>query len=152
MATLYEIDQSILSLIDEETGEIIDAEALERLQLERSEKLENIALYIKNLQADVIAYKAEKATFEAKQKRAETTIAALKGLLLQNGEKFKTARVNCCFRNSESVNVLDLSRIPSEYLRQAEPTADKIAIKAALQSGKTVEGAEIVTNTSVIIK
>ena len=76
----------------------------------------------------------------------------MKGLLLQNGEKFKTARVNCSFRNSESVNVLDLSRIPSEYLRQAEPTADEIAIKAALQSGKTVEGAEIVTNTSVIIK
>lgn len=152
MATLYEINQSILNLVDEETGEITDTDALELLQIERAEKLENIALFIKNLQADITAYKAEKAAFEAKQKRAETTITALKALLLQNGEKFKTPRVNCTFRSSESVNVLDLHRIPAEYLRQAEPTADKIAIKAAIQSGKQVEGAEIVTNTSVIIK
>ena len=55
MATLYEIDESIKALIDEETGEIADFEAFEALNLERDAKLENIALYIKDLKADAEA-------------------------------------------------------------------------------------------------
>lgn len=49
--TLYEINQTILSLIDEETGEILDEDQLERLNIAKEEKRENIALYIKNLRA-----------------------------------------------------------------------------------------------------
>ena len=33
--TLYEIDNAILSCTDQETGEIIDQEALDALQMER---------------------------------------------------------------------------------------------------------------------
>lgn len=36
MATLYEIDAAILSCVDLETGEVIDYERLQELQLERS--------------------------------------------------------------------------------------------------------------------
>ena len=38
MATLYDIDQAILACIDLETGELIDPERLEALQMERSQK------------------------------------------------------------------------------------------------------------------
>ena len=51
--TLYEIDDAILNCIDEETGEIIDAEQLDKLYMEKEEKLENIALWIKDLKAEV---------------------------------------------------------------------------------------------------
>lgn len=43
MASLYEIEQSILDCIDTETGEIIDAEKLNELMLEKEVKIENVA-------------------------------------------------------------------------------------------------------------
>ena len=44
MATLYEINQGIIDCVDMETGEIIDAEKLAELQINRKDKIENIAL------------------------------------------------------------------------------------------------------------
>ena len=38
---LYEIDAAILGCIDQETGEVIDPEQLDALQIERETKLEN---------------------------------------------------------------------------------------------------------------
>lgn len=154
MATLYEINDSIMSLIDEETGEITDIEALNALQIERDTKIENIALWIKNLKADVEMFKAEKQAFEEKQRRAEKKAESLKNYLIGalDGQKFKTARVECSYRSSESVNVTDITIIPTEYLRFAEPTADKTAIKAAIKAGKEIAGAEIVTKSNLLIK
>ncbi len=154
MANLYEINESLTALIDEETGEILDFEAFEALSLERETKLENIALWIKNLNADAAMYKAEKQAFEEKQKRAERKAESLKTYLstFLNGEKFKTARVDCFFKKSESVNVIDMSRLPSEFLKYSEPTADKTAIKAAIKEGKEVAGAEILVKNNLQIK
>lgn len=154
MAELYEIDERMTALVDEETGEISDFGAFESLQLERSEKLENIALWIKNLKSDAESYKAEKQAFEEKQRRAERRAEGLKNYLsaFLSGEKFKTPRVECTFRKSESISVTDISQLASEYLRYAEPTADKTAIKSAIKSGKEVTGAELISKLSLCIK
>lgn len=154
MANLYEIDRNLTSLIDEETGEILDFEAFEELQLERETKLENIALWIKNLKADVEIFKAEKQAFEEKQKRAERKAESLRKYLsaFLSGEKFKTARVDCSFRKTESVNVTDISQLSDEFLRYSEPTADKNAIKTAIKAGKEIAGAELVVKNSLLIK
>ena len=58
MASLYEIDQAIMACLDFETGEILDADRLNALQMERQDKVESVVLWIKNLAADAIAYKA----------------------------------------------------------------------------------------------
>ena len=54
--TLWEINDNIRKAIeqgfDEETGEIFDASDLEALQIQRDEKIESIALYIKDLTAE----------------------------------------------------------------------------------------------------
>lgn len=154
MANLYEINEQLTALVDEETGEIADFAAFEALRIERDEKLESLALWIKNLKADAEMYKAEKQAFEEKQRRAEHRMESLKSYLSEflGGEKFKTARVECSFRRSESVNVTDVSRLASEYLRYDEPTADKIAIKSALKAGKEVAGAELVSKLSLSVK
>ena len=78
MASLYEIDMQILSCIDQETGEMIDPERLENLYMERNQKIENVALWIKNLESDVLALKAEKEAFAARQKAAENKVDGLK--------------------------------------------------------------------------
>jgi hypothetical protein len=55
MMTLYEIDDAILACVDPETGEIINPEALTALQMEREKKLENVALWVKDLKAEAEA-------------------------------------------------------------------------------------------------
>ena len=69
---LYEIDAEIEQciLIDEETGEVIgiDTERADKLQMMRDDKIKNLALYYKNLMAEVNAYKSEKDYF-AKRER-----------------------------------------------------------------------------------
>lgn len=154
MANLYEINESLTALIDEETGEILDFEAFEALSLERETKLENIALWIKNLNADAAMYKAEKQAFEEKQKRAERKAESLKTYLstFLNGEKFKTARVDCFFKKSESVNIINVSQLSVLYFKYPEPIPDKIAIKAAIKEGKEVAGAEILVKNNLQIK
>ena len=51
MNSLYTIEQNILDCIDTETGEILDTGRLNRLQMERSNKIRNIACLIKNLKS-----------------------------------------------------------------------------------------------------
>lgn len=146
MASLYEIDQRILALVDEETGEITNFEQLDKLQIEREAKIENIALWIKNLKSDEESYKAEKQAFEDRQRQAKQRRESLERYLsdVLNGEKFKTARVECSFRKSQKIEVENIELLPEEFLNYKNPEADKTAIKEAIKEGKEVAGARIV--------
>lgn len=59
--TLYEIDQAIQGLVDPETGELMDYEAFAALQMDRDAKIENMALWYKDLMADAMAAKLVEA-------------------------------------------------------------------------------------------
>ena len=151
---LYEIDEEILSCIDADTGEILDADKLNALQIEREEKLENVALWIKNLKSDAEALKAEKQAFADRQKAAETKAESLKKWLTEAlaGEKFKTTRVAVSFRKTKSVQVEDIWKLDDSFVKYAEPTADKAAIKKAIEAGQEVAGATLVENVSISVK
>ena len=56
---LYEINEQIMDLFDKETGDLLDYEAFEQLQMAREEKLENTILYIKDMEGDAAKMKAE---------------------------------------------------------------------------------------------
>lgn len=152
--TLYEIDQAIMDCIDSETGDIIDAELLDNLQMERTEKIENVACWIKELKAEAEALKAEKLAFAERQKVAENKAESLKNWLayVLNGEKFKTTRASVTFRATEKVEIDDIMQLDENFLRYKEPEADKTAIKEAIKAGQEVAGATLVSSTSVIIK
>lgn len=151
---LYEINQAILNCIDLETGEIIDTEQLDKLTMERETKLENVACWIKELKAEAEALKAEKMAFAKRQQVAENKMESLKKYLAYalDGQAFKTTRASVTFRKSQAVEIADIYKLDENYLRYKEPEADKTAIKEALKQGKTVAGATLVENTSVIIK
>lgn len=151
---LYEIDSAIMNCVDMETGEIIDMEALEDLQMERDQKIEGIGCWIKNLLADAKALKEEKDNLAARQKAAENKAASLKTFLSRylNGEKFKTAKVTISYRKSDSVDITEGAVIPEEYLKYSEPTPDKIGLKAALKAGEEFPGISIVTSSNIQIK
>lgn len=150
---LYEIDQAIMGLVDE-TGEIIDIEAFDSLQMERDAKIENIALYIKDLRAEAEALKAEKIAFAERQKVAEKKVESLKNYLAYalKGQAFKSTKAVVSFRKTQQVDVPDIYALDENFLRYKEPEADKTAIKEAIKAGQTVKGATLIENTSVIIK
>ena len=156
---LYEIDNAILNCIDTETGEVIDIDKLNELQLERDTKIENVACWIKDLKAEAEAIKAEKLALAERQKAAENKAESLKKWLAYalDGEKFKTARCSISFRKTESVEVTEegleaLMKGHDELLTYKAPEPDKIAIKQAIKDGLNVDGVQLVQNVSTIIK
>lgn len=151
---LYEINEQILGCVDEETGEIIDEQKLAELNLARDEKVENIALWIKNLLSDAEAIKQEKMKLAERQKVTENKAESLKKYLASymNGGRFNTARVQIGWRKSKQVQVQDITKIDDDYLKYAEPTADKTKIKKAIEAGVEIEGAELVEINNIQIK
>ena len=156
---LYEIDDAILECIDLETGEIIDTEQLDKLQMERDTKLENVACWIKDLKAEAEALKNEKQALAERQRVAENKAESLKKWLAYalQGEKFKTPKCAISFRKSEAVEVTDeglnnLMKEHDELLTYKAPEPNKTAIKQALKDGLNVDGVQLVQNVSTIIK
>ena len=156
---LYEIDEAILNCIDTETGEIIDADQLDKLQMERDTKLENVACWIKDLKAEAEAIKTEKQILANRQKVAENKAESLKKYLAYalGGKKFSTAKCAVSFRNTESVEVTEegleaLMKEHDELLTYKAPEPNKTAIKQAIKDGLNVAGVQLVQNISTIIK
>lgn len=155
MSSLYEINQQLLETVDIETGEIIDTDRFDKLQLEYNDKIENIALWYKNLQSEAEAYKAEKDVFAEKQKRAENKAESLKKYLdsALAGKKFGTVKVDISYRNSTSVDVQDIDKLPEEYRKVVTTvSADKVSIAKALKVGEAIDGAVLVENNNIQIK
>lgn len=160
--TLYEINQAILDTIDPETGEIVDVEKLSELQMEREQKLEGVALWVKNLNAEAEAYKAEKEAFAEREKAAKNKAESLKKWLAYalNGEKMSTQKVAISFRKSESVEIEDEERVITyaqkngrdDLLSYKAPTVNKSAIKAVIKTGKEIPGAVLVEKQNIQIK
>lgn len=152
---LYEIDQAIMACCDLETGEVIDPYLLEILHMERSQKIENVACWIKNLLSDAEAIKAEKdalADREAKCRKKAEDLKRWLGNALE-GQKFNTARCAVSFRRSETVEVSDVALLPDD-LKRVKTTVEpnKTAIKALLKEGQEVIGCCLVENQNIQIK
>lgn len=157
--TLYEIDQNIMSLLNED-GEITDPEAFDALHITRSEKLEGIACWIKNLNADIKAIKDEEERLKERRIHLVNKVSSLSGYLEHalNGEKFSTPRVAISYRTSSAVEITDnvafvdwaKSYDPSLLHIKAEP--NKTAIKNALNGGMEIPLAQIVERKSMQVK
>ena len=158
--TIYEIDQAIMKCVDLETGEIINTEQLDKLQMERDTKLENVACWIKELKAEAEAIKAEKQILANRQKVAENKAESLKKYLAYalDGKKFSTAKCAVSFSTTESVEVTtegleNLMRDgKDDLLTYKTPEPNKTAIKQAIKDGLNVAGVQLVQNISTIIK
>ena len=163
MRALYEIDQDILACVDAETGEILDTGKLDALQMEREQKLEGVALWVKDLKAEAEAVKAEADKLTARKKALDNKIDSIKAWLLQalGGEKLKTPRCNVYQTHSQRVSVTDeakliqylkLSDDPDMFLRFREPEIRKDEIKKAMKEGEFFPGAALEETESVVIK
>ena len=159
---IYEIDKAILDCVDEETGEILDFDRLEELQMAKDEKIENIAMWIKNLNAQAAGIKAEETALAERRRVKENRANRLKEYLnyILNGQKFETARVNLSFRNSTAVEISDkdmlldwLERNSKENcIKYLTPEISKTEVGKLLKAGEEVPGAALVTKTNVQVR
>lgn len=162
---LFDINNNIRAFLDklyssvDETGEIAqgDWEALEELTEARDTKIENIALYIKELDAQAEALKAEKEKLEKRQKSTEKKAQRLRDYLRlnmcqANQPSFETSRVKISFRKSEVISIVD-DLLPKKYMAKKVTYApDKKAIKELLKAGHSIKGATIVEKQNIQIK
>lgn len=161
--SLFGITEELLQIfenieIDEETGELLNLEQLEEIQGEFDDKASNIALYIQELQAQAEAIKNKREALNDRQKsttnKAERLKAYLSDMMNRAGKtKVETDDVRISFRKSESVDILDQSLIPQEYLNEKLTiTPDKIEIKKAIKNGQDIAGAMLIENQNLQIK
>lgn len=168
--TIYDIDARIAALsneaeddmlIDEETGELMTvAQALDALRMEREEKIENVACWVKNLIAEADAIKGEETNLAKRRKTAETKAANLKAWLIaaltrEDGttDRLKTARVAVSVKRNPPSTVVDDALLPSSYkVAKITYQADKDLIKRELLAGGEVPGAHLEYGRSVMIK
>ena len=160
--SLYHIDAAIMALVDPETGEILNYEAFEALQMEREQKIENMALWHKNLTAEAEAIRAEEINLATRRKDIEAKIEKLEANIKEalGGEKFSTPRVVCSFRSSQKVEIQDekafirkmQDSLHYEFLSFKPAEVNRKAITQAIKAGQTVEGAELVKTISMSIK
>ena len=155
--TLFEINEQIQKAIelgfDPETGEILDASALEQLQIDRDVKIENICLYIKDLTAEAKALADEAKALSERKERSAKKAESLKNYLqmMLDGQKWKSSKAAVSYRKTQSVVVDDLEALKPEFLR-IKKEADKTAIKEVLKAGAAVSGAHLEEKQSMSIK
>lgn len=152
MANIYELTadiQLLWNLMDE--GEIDDEtliDAMQNSQEELSYKLEGYCKFIKNLEAEVKAFKEEEQRLAARRKTRENTIDRAKKAMQMAMEAAGEKKIPCGVftvslqKNPERVilDQLEITNVPTEYLKYKEPEIDKAKIKEDLKAGKNLEG------------
>lgn len=164
---LYELTNDYLALMNaidnEELPEEAIADTLEAITSSIEEKADSIACLLKNLDADIVAIKAEEARLAERRKAKEKSIERIKQYLsdsLQSAgiDKIETARNRITFRKSEVVEIVDevffewAQKHRDDLLKYSTPTADKTAIKRVLKDGVEIAGAELRIKNNIQIK
>ncbi len=150
---LYDIQDAILNLVDDETGEVTNVEMFEQLQMEEDEKIENIALWIKSLDAEAKAIRDEEKSLAERRAVKEKKAQSLKDFLAKylDGRKVETPRMKIGWRKSEKVVIENEEMIPEMYTKLVK-SIDRTELKKALKEGIEIEGARIEHNNNIQIK
>lgn len=158
---MQELEERLNDCVDEETGEI-KTEDYEKLLAEynaldeaEQDKIEGVALSYKNVMALVNELQAEKKRITDRITTLTKKADGIKSFLdfILAGRKFETARARCAYRRAKSVDVVDESIVPDEYMvEKTTRTPDKTAIKKALSDGEVVRGCNLVERNSLSIK
>ena len=158
---LYEISDAIRTALDhieldEETGEILSADALHAVEAQAAEKIEATALYLREIDAEARAAKEEADRMLDRVKSMQKRSDYLKSMLLEALHatgKVKTARVTVSIRTTQAVAVDEGANLPEAYTTvKTTVSPNKVAIKQALLDGVEVPGCSLEARESVSIR
>lgn len=158
--TLYEMTEAAKQLYEMFTEGDIPEEAvtdtLEAMGVDG--KIEDYCIVINELAGDIAKIDVAAKRLAEKKAYAQRGIDRMKAALsaymtITEKDKIKAGLFNLSFRKSEAVIITDEEALPEEFVKTKTTTApDKTAIKNAIKSGRTVDGAEIQTNMNLQIK
>lgn len=159
MNTLYELTGQYIELLSAiESGDIPEeaiSDTLEGMTGEITEKIDNCACIVKQLDSEAAAIKAEKAALAERQSVKEHQRDRLKDYIRQamqlaGKKKVETAR-NCVSvgKAQPKAVITDLDALrgredvwkPYDYGK--ESNVDKISLKTLLQAGESIPGASL---------
>ena len=145
---LYELARSYAELLDmaEEMESDALVDTLESLQDAIEDKAENIAKFIRNLEADAKIIKEEEQRLADRRRALEAKVDKLKTYLQEQLEiaglqKVKRPTITVAIQvNPPSVDVIDETAIPIDFLIPQAPKVDKKSILERLKKGESVPG------------
>ncbi len=152
---LYEIKKEYLDIlsnpayVDMETGEITEAgeKALNENQENLTTKLDNIARFIRSLEAESDMYKKESDRLLALKKSADSKAKSLKKYVdsALNGQNLDTDLFKFSYRKSEKAEILEKEKLPEQFvtIEQVERIAGLPDIKKFLKSEIEARVAEL---------
>lgn len=158
---LFEINEAIENLVDHETGEILDFDQFEQLQMAREEKIENMALWIKDLRSDAEQLKAQKVLFALREKAYSNKADKLEDYLsrMLEGNKFETIKCQLSFRKSQAVEITSEEllikyglEIDDSILKYRDPDINKEELSKRLKLGDVIPGATLINHLNLQIK
>lgn len=159
---LYEITESMARLDDMLSLEEIDTQTyndtLESIQFELQSKSNDISKYITELERQSEAVNSEIKRLQELKKTRENKIESIKNYVTQAMQKMNLKKIDTDFallslRKSESIEVTNISEIPSEYKTTTiEEKADKTAIKKAIKQGIEITGVKLIEKDNLQIK
>lgn len=159
---LYELTDKYAELAqmiaDDETKTEMLGDTLRALEDAIEIKAENIAKLIKNLDAEVEAFKNEEKRLADRRKALETKRDGLKRYLEEQLEKIGLDKVKTPIftvalqYNPASVQVIDESKIPPAFWITPPPTLDKKAVAERLKAGEEIPGVTLHQGRSLRIR
>lgn len=158
--SLYNIEQEYIDLANliidndgEATEDVINALQVSRKDLET--KSVGYSKVIKQAKGEVSIIDSEIKRLQAEKKKRVNLENRLKEALTNamntfELDKLETPLCKISFRNSQSVEIEDIEKLPTECI-VIEKKVSKTALKELLKNGD-VEGAKLVNNKSIKIK
>jgi len=168
MSNLFEISKVITDLlengehVDPETGEFLDLDDLDSVELSFNDKVDNCVMYVKSLEAEAAAIKAEEQNIAARRKAKENQAESLKRYVarcfdMTGKKKFETPRCKLSWRESSRVEVYDEAIVPDDFkVVKTTVSVDKRRIATELKDAGdeefSIPGATLVRSRSLQIK
>ena len=160
---LYEIPEEYRKVlegvqVDEETGEILGADALVEFAGDLNETIKNTGLYLFELDSEAQQIDAQikrlKARKDGMKRRADTLKNLMLDAMTSSGlKKVSDPLVTVYLRKSTATIVDNMELIPKDLLRvKVETSPDLVAISKTIKSGIEAPGAHLEERQNVNIK
>ena len=155
---LYELSQNYLAVQDMDLEPETLKDTLDSIEEAFEVKAENIAKWIRNLEADKKAFEEEEKRFKEKKQAADNRIKSLKlyledNMRLTGKTKFKAGFFSFAIQNNRpSVEVFDETLIPKQFLIAQPVKIDRAGIAELLKAGEEVPGAELKHSSGLRIR
>lgn len=161
MSNLFELSTKfaeLLNMVDE--GYTLEElqDTLDSIQADMDTKVDNTVGLIRSVEADVEAIDKEVKRLQELKRSKVNFVDRLKGYLqdaleVQDIKKYRTS-TNYIYKrkNAPSKDIVDETKIPSEYWLSQEPKLNAKQLVDDLKAGKDIPGAQLKQTISLVVK